>query len=317
MRSERRRLKLKFEDTKVAFGRHQTFAVRYGWLSKGFQAVKRDPNVLRSEAAVEVLGVGKNMVDSIGYWLRAFQLIESNSYKPTEIGNLLFSSNAGLDPYLEDEATIWLLHWLLVSNPKQATSWYWFFNCYHKPEFTGQEIFTALSDYVGDRVKSAKRPAANTLKADASLIPRMYTQSRVSNRTPIEDALDSPLALLRLITPMVGERGFQSKSAARPGLPIGILGYAVAQLFREKQSDIVPIEDLMYSRDDYPAPGAVFRLTEMDLLTKLELLVASIPGVFEINETAGIHQLFQIKSVPLHSFIEKHYALAHEGGRAA
>ncbi|RLA45222.1 MAG: DUF4007 domain-containing protein [Gammaproteobacteria bacterium] len=307
---------MKFDDRKVAFGRHQTFAVRYGWLSKGFQAVKRNPNVLRSEEAVEVLGVGKNMVESIGYWLRAFQLIESDSYKPTEIGNLLFSTNRGLDPYLEDEATIWLLHWLLVSNPEQATSWYWFFNCYHKPEFTGQEVFTALSDYVGDRVKRVKRPAANTLKADASLIPRMYTQSRVSNRTPIEDALDSPLALLRLITPMVGERGFQSKSAARPGLPIGILGYAVARLFEEKQSDIVPIEDLMYSRDDYPAPGAVFRLNEVDLLTKLELLVASMPGVFEINETAGIHQLFLMRSVPSHSFIEQHYALA-QGGEAA
>ena len=256
------------------------------------------------------------MVESIGYWLRAFQLIEPDSYLPTEIGNLLFSTHKGLDPYLEDEATIWLLHWLLVSNPEQATSWYWFFNCYHKPEFTGQEVLTALSDFVGDRVKNTKRPAANTLKADAALIPRMYTQSRVSNRTPIEDALDSPLALLRLITPMVGERGFQSKASARPGLPIGILGYAVAQLLESKQSNIVPIEDLMYSRDDYPVPGAVFRLSEVDLLTKLELLVESMPGTFEINETAGIHQLFQIKHVPLHAFIEQHYAL-HRDGEAA
>tara|TARA_R110002072_G_scaffold211501_5_gene369094 strand:- start:5816 stop:6739 length:924 start_codon:yes stop_codon:yes gene_type:complete len=307
---------MKFDGTKVAFGRHQTFAVRYGWLSKGFQAVKKNPNILRSEEAVEVLGVGKNMVESIGYWLRAFQLIEPDSYLPTEIGNLLFSTHKGLDPYLEDEATIWLLHWLLVSNPEQATSWYWFFNCYHKPEFTGQEVLTALSDFVGDRVKNTKRPAANTLKADAALIPRMYTQSRVSNRTPIEDALDSPLALLRLITPMVGERGFQSKASARPGLPIGILGYAVAQLLESKQSNIVPIEDLMYSRDDYPVPGAVFRLSEVDLLTKLELLVESMPGTFEINETAGIHQLFQIKHVPLHAFIEQHYAL-HRDGEAA
>ena len=50
---------MKFDGTKVAFGRHQTFAVRYGWLSKGFQAVKKNPNILRSEEAVEVLGVGK------------------------------------------------------------------------------------------------------------------------------------------------------------------------------------------------------------------------------------------------------------------
>ena len=31
---------MKFNSDKMAFGRHSTFALRYGWLSKGFQAVK-------------------------------------------------------------------------------------------------------------------------------------------------------------------------------------------------------------------------------------------------------------------------------------
>ena len=96
---------MRFERDKVAFGRHQTFAVRYGWLSKGFQALKRDPNILRSEEAVAELGVGKNMVESITYWLRAFQLVEEDSFKPTDLGVKLFSAR-GFDPYLEDEATI-------------------------------------------------------------------------------------------------------------------------------------------------------------------------------------------------------------------
>jgi Protein of unknown function (DUF4007) len=301
---------VQFIGNRVAFGRHQTFAVRYGWLSKGFQAIKRNPNILRSEEAIAELGVGKNMVESIGYWLRAFQLVEKDSFKPTVLGEMLFSTYKGCDPYLEDEATIWLLHWLLVTNPEQATAWYWFFNRYHKPEFTSAELATALSDFVGDQVKNVKRPALSTLKSDATLLPRMYTQSKVNRNTPIEEALDSPLSLLGLIRQMPGERGYQSKPIARPSLPIGVLGYAIAELFHAKETEILPIEDLMYSRDSFPAPGAVFRLTEIDLLTKLEKLVDYIPGVFQINETAGIHQLFQLQAIESMTFLEKHYAVS-------
>ncbi|MCR9106001.1 MAG: DUF4007 family protein [Gammaproteobacteria bacterium] len=303
---------VQFIGNKVTFGRHQTFAVRYGWLSKGFQALKRNPSILRSDEAIAELGVGKNMVESIGYWLRAFQLVERDSYKPTTLGEMLFSTYKGCDPYLEDEATIWLLHWLLVTNPEQATAWFWFFNRYHKPEFTSAELATALSDFVSDQVKDVKRPAASTLKSDATLLPRMYTQSKVNRNTPIEEALDSPLSMLGLIHQMTGERGYQSKPAARPSLPIGVLGYAIAELFQAKETEILPIEDLMYSRDSFPAPGAVFRLTEVDLLTKLEKLVDYIPDVFQINETAGIHQLFQLKAVDPILFIEKHYAVNSE-----
>ena len=307
---------MQLDKTRVAFGRHQTFAVRYGWLSKGFQALKRNPNILRSDEAIAELGVGKNMVESIGYWLRAFQLVEPNSAEPTQLGDMLFSTKTGLDPYLEDEATIWLLHWLLVTNPTQATAWYWFFNCYHKSEFTHQELLTALSDFVSDQIKDIKRPAMNTLKSDATLIPRMYTQSRLHKHMPIEEALDSPLALLRLVTQIAGHRGFLSQPAPRPGLPVGILGFAITQLFSAKDTDVIPIEDLMYSRDNFPAPGAVFRMTEADLLTKLERLTNYLPGIYQINETAGIHQVFQVKKIDPIAYVERHYLSAEQGEAA-
>jgi hypothetical protein len=86
---------------------------------KASRRSKRNPSILRSDEAIAELGVGKNMVESIGYWMRAFQLVEPDSSKPTEIGSKLFSAR-GYDPYLEDEATIWLLHWLLVTNPQSG-----------------------------------------------------------------------------------------------------------------------------------------------------------------------------------------------------
>jgi hypothetical protein len=305
---------VKFRSDKVAFGRHETFALRYSWLPKGFQAQSgSDADIFAADEATITLGVGKNMVSAIRYWLRACQLISNDSPPQcTELGSLLLNKD-GLDPYLEDEATIWLLHWLLASNPELATSWYWFFNRYHKPEFTSQELVTALSDFVRDQVDERHRPSLSTLKNDAQLLHRMYTQSKGNGRTPLEEALDSPLALLRLVTQTAGGRSFQSRPEYRPNLPVQILGFAVTQLLQSRGTQVIPIEDLMYPRDGYPAPGAVFRLTENDLIAKLERLVYAYQADFDIRESSGIHQFFQKSDIDPIKLLEDHYHEARQG----
>ena len=297
---------MKFNPDKMAFGRHETFALRYGWLSKGFQAMIEKKDIFESDDATVGLGVGKNMVTAIKYWLRACRMINSAENTPTHLGEKLLSVD-GFDPYLEDEATIWLLHWLLTTNAELATSWYWFFNRFHKSEFTGQELSTALADFVNDKVVNKKKPALATLSNDATLIPRMYTQSMGNTRTPLEEALDSPFSLLKLITQSSGGRGYQSRPMARPDLPLGVLGFAVCEIFEMKNISVIPVEDFMYSRDNYPAIGSVFRLTESDLVAKLEKLVNYIPGIFDIRDTAGQHQLYLSKATDAITFIIEHY----------
>lgn len=305
---------MKFRGDKVAFGRHETFALRYSWLPKGFQAQEGvDHDIFAADEATITLGVGKNMVSAIRYWLRACQLITNDSPPvATELGKQVLGKT-GFDPYLEDEATIWLLHWLLASNAELATSWYWFFNRYHKPEFTSQELVTALSDFVKDQVDPRHRPSMSTLKNDAQLLHRMYTQSKGNGRTPMEEALDSPLALLRLVTQTAGGRSFQSRPEYRPNLPVRILGFAVTQLLAAKQTRVIPIEELMYARDGHPAPGAVFRLTENDLVAKMESLVHLYQAHFDIRESAGIHQFFMKGEVDPIRLLNDHYAETRQG----
>jgi hypothetical protein len=299
-----------FNPNKTAFGRHETFALRFGWLTKGVQALARNPHIFSDDEATIELGVGKNMVSSIRYWLLACQIVNPNNLEPSPVGKLIFDIKMGLDPYLEDEATIWLIHWLLASNPDLATAWYWFFNKYHKPEFTSQELTTALTDFVKDAIIEGKKPSISTLKNDAQLLHRMYTQSKGIGRMPLEEALDSPLALLNIMTQTAGGRRYISRPDARPGLPLGVLGFAVVQIMQQRGIKSIPIEELMYSRNDYCAPGAVFRLTENDLITKLENLVNYIPGILDIRDTAGIHQLFLLKEISAEEFLNKHYELA-------
>lgn len=307
---------MKFDSSKVAFGRHETFALRYSWLSKGFHALSSNPKIFESDDATIELGVGKNMVLAIRFWLRACKMMHPSTNETTSLGHLILDENTGFDPYLEDEATIWLIHWLLTTNPKLGTSFFWFFNKFHKPEFTSQELSTALSDFIKDSVIEKKRPSLTTIKNDAQLLHRMYTQSKGNSRMPLEDALDSPLALLRLVSQSAGGRSFRSKPESRKELPIGILGFAISQIMVQRELKSIPIEELMYSRNDYPAPGSIFRLTENDFVVKLEELTNYIPGVFDIRETAGIHQLYQLQEISADDFLAKHYADSLQGAAA-
>jgi hypothetical protein len=63
--------------------------------------------------------------------------------QPTGLGTLLFADD-GLDPYLEDPATLWLLHWQIASNRARATTWFWTFSHFHEPEFTREALTSAL-----------------------------------------------------------------------------------------------------------------------------------------------------------------------------
>ena len=303
---------MEFYSHKTAFGRHETFQLRYGWLTKGYQAVEKNPGVFKSDEATVELGVGKNMVNSIRYWMRACRLLDGDLLTP--FAHYIFNPKDGVDPYLEDEATLWLLHWKLATNPEQATTQFWFFNRFHKPVFTVSELQVALQDFARANIRN--KYSAATIKNDASVLTRMYSQSAGNKKTPMEEALDSPLALLSLLSRGPG-RNYQSLPAARPELSLGVFGYAVMELMIEREKTIMPIEELMYSRSGFAAPGAVFRLTENDLIKKLEQLVKLIIGVVEIRETAGIHQLYVKKEINPRKYLDKHYRQYQVAGKAA
>lgn len=302
---------MRFEANKVAFGRHETFPLRYSWLTKGYDALKKDPAIFTSDEATVILGVGRNMVNAIRYWMMASRLIEQapeKGYQPTVLGKLLLDPN-GYDPYLEDEATIWLLHWLISSNAQLATTWFWFFNQFHKPTFKSQEVVTALQDFVKREVTTKTSPT--TVKNDAAIMLRMYAGAKVSSKVSLEDLLDSPLSSLDLVQ-RSDNNIFSSAISDQEDLPIFILGYAVHELMQNKQRKEIPIEELLVSSNGFVAPGAIFRITENALITKLEQLVELLPDVFEIRETAGIHQLYLIDEIETNELLQMHYAGAEE-----
>ncbi len=296
---------MNFSAKEVAFGRHETFHLRFAWLSKGFAKLQEYPELFKhADEATVALGVGKNMVLAIRYWLRAAQLIDSNEDVPTDLGNYLFDNKQGVDPFLEDEGTLWLLHWLLASNTSGATTISWFFNKYHKGHFDQAELRAALSNYLQASVQPNKRPANATRKNDISVLTRLYAKTQ--NAVVADDTLDSPLAELGLMVE-VGKTDYQSLFEERLSLPAEMLGYAVACLFYFREKRELPVEELIHSRENFVSPGTVFRLTESAFMAKLEELVRLYPEYFMLRDTAGLRQLYLTEKVEPQAMLDAYY----------
>lgn len=301
-------MKLNKKDS--AFGRHETFQLRYSWLPKGFQEFKKDNKIFENDESTVKLGVGKNMVSSIKFWMKATQLLSENN-ELTLMANYLLDEDEGQDPYLEDEATIWLLHWLLCTNSKQATTWFWFFNKYVSTDFDVTSMQKALESFI-DQELEIKQPSRVTLKNDCSVLTRMYSSIDEMQKQQLDDVLDSPMSLLGLVKKLDTKK-FSAALAHRPDLPLGVFGYALADCINDFVSDssrsTIPMKELIYGSGEQASIAAVFRLTESDFMTKLELLQHAYPEAFTINETAGISQLYlgQKEYLEPFMFLNAHY----------
>jgi len=292
---------------RAAFGRHETFPLRFGWLTKGFAAWCDNSEIFDQDDSTVVLGVGKNMVNAIKYWMTAAQIVAAHgaSVSETELGRAMFAKD-GWDRYVEDDSTLWLLHWLIASNAADATATYWFFNHFHKPEFAAPEVAKALEEFCREKIST--RFSASTLKHDVALILRMYQRSEVARGVPLEDTLDSPLSLLGLVQAPSTGRVHQSRPSPRPRLPIAAFGYAVLDLLAAMGQSALPVEKISRATAGYAAPGAVFRLTDDGTITKLEELVRWMPETFELRETAGIHQIYLLRQMKPLELLGHHYS---------
>lgn len=271
----------------TSFGRHETFPLRFGWLPKGLLALRDNAALFdHPEYAMRRLGVGRNMVNAIQYWLRVCGLVrfEEQPARITPLGEALLGPAA--DPYLEDDATLWIIHWLIAANAQRATGFFWFFNRFALPRFTETDVLDALTDFATSELHLNR--AATTLKSDISTLLRLY--AAVPGRT--DEHLDALLAPLGLIEADPAG-GYRSPRAPRPFLPLVALEFALAERFAaEPDQPALSVRGLLYAEGDWAAPGAVFRLNEDGLMRHLDALLAAYPGRYELRDTAGLHQLF-------------------------
>lgn len=303
-----------------AFGRHQTFHLRTGWLKKGYKAVKKNPLIFSEDEATSELGVGKNMVESIKYWSVAMGILEARRDKSdkkthhsaTKFARRLFQA----DPYLEDPASNWLLHYKLVTAQEEAPLWYFAFNHLSLKEFNRSSCLNAINLHLRKRPE-IRIPSEKTLTSDFLTFIRTYCE-RVDGLENIrEDVLDSPFAGLGLITHLPDRINFRFRIGPKNYLPSQVVAYAILQMLErrnakveDKRSVRITLDQLLW---DPESPGMCFKLDGETLVGYVEDICSrSQLGKAEYSTSAGMKQLFipNIESLSFESILTNYQEVA-------
>ncbi|MDF7820843.1 DUF4007 family protein [Runella sp. MFBS21] len=279
------------EPKKLSFSGHESFQCRSLWLKKGYDFLKAG-NSFSNENAVVKLGVGKNMVNAIRYWMRAFGLTKSDSDDPSDLAHKLFNDIDGWDPYLEDIATLWLLHYQLVIT-NRASIYGLIFNSLRrdKIEFTRSHFI----NYAKRQAETSRTVLSeNSVKTDFDVFVRMYLHSdiQVKDRDESLTGLLTDLNLIRSFRRRKEEDFFVIDNTDKSTLPDAILLYGI---LANRQFDFsINFNTLLTEPDQV---GSVFALNASGLYAKLERIVSNTINNAVFSDQAGIREL-SFKSIP-------------------
>jgi hypothetical protein len=234
------------------------------------------------------LGVGKNMVRAIRFWVQVTGVAQpaDKGYELTNFGSRIL---CGYDKYLEAVQTLWLLHWNVSTRVEDPLfAWDYLLNRWQHPELSRSEVLRAFSD---ESVRLERTLSEVTLSQHFDVFLHTYVSSVDSNAVH-EDSLDCPLTELRLIQP-VGERQVGSggrretvysfRREPKPEITPAVFAYCIDDFWRKRREH----EQTLTFRDISVAegsPGQVFKLPEQDLRDRLELYRNS-GGVFKFEES--------------------------------
>ena len=287
---------------KYTFSGHETFQCRDLWLKKGYDFVK-EKGSFKSDDAVVKLGVGKNMVSSIRYWLKAFNIIDTED-NLTLFGIKLLDDN-GWDPYLEDDATLWLLHYQLIKSDF-ASTYNIIFN-----EFRREKIYFNKETFLNylKRKEEGGKPiilSGNSINDDFNIFVKMYLSTGKTAKE-VEDSFSGILSDLHLLISFNELKNdkkvdqYQIENTERKGLPAAILLFSI--LDNTNYGDSVSVNSL---ESDFNSPGVIFALNRIGLINKINTIVDGNKNIV-FTDHAGIKELQFKKKLNSDSVLDLYY----------
>lgn len=281
---------------KYTFSGHDSFQCRLLWLKKGYDFLIKG-NTFNDVDAPVMLGVGNNMVRSIRYWLRAFGLTNEQD-QLADLAHLIFDEKNGFDPFLEDQATLWLLHYQLVKTRYASTYWIIFNELRRRrPEFSREDYIHYITKIKSEQEQFQANP--NTVSDDFVVFTKLYVRGGRQAKDR-EEGFAGILIELNLLNPI--------ERQSDDGKSVSIL-YSIPLTGR----DDLPAELLLYCLLDSPdlslsisletleteagMPCMIFAMNRAGLLRKIEQITDRYPNVLTYSDQAGVREL-QFKEKP-------------------
>src|SRR6478735_5325603 len=151
----------------MGYGQHQSFYLRDRWLNKAIRHLRNDNRFLYDKEAFEKIGLGKNMVQSLKYWVVATGVVEevynekrNKIHLITKLGEILYR----YDKFIKFQDSASILHYHMCKQKEPSTAWYWFFNELKETMTTKESLTQELIIWVKENEN--KPFSNNSLKKD-------------------------------------------------------------------------------------------------------------------------------------------------------
>lgn len=261
------------------------------------------------------LGVGKNMVRSARFWAESTGVIEpsADGHVPTDLGNILFQGRhnekrgifeEGLDPYLEDIQTLWLLHWKLATNPRSLIfAWDFLLNRFQEPELYASSVIRAFSKELIQLSISR-----GSLEQLWEVFLHSYVPTRGRKGEVREDNLDCPLVELGLLLPTGStesslhpgrvEAKYAFRREEKPEIGNSLFAFCFHEFWQNQHSGEKSIP-LHLVANGHGSPGQAFKIPEPEIRCRLLGIEEYTGGAFAFEESAAIPRVVRREGAEL------------------
>jgi Protein of unknown function (DUF4007) len=292
---------------------HETFPCRYAWLPKAFAAIDSDRSAFSDEESAMIrLGVGKNMVRAIRFWMVEMSVAirhEDGGYQPSAFARSVLDKKKGIDPFLQDIRTLWLLHWNLCTHNLEDPLFAWEFliNHWQSAEISRSIVLQAFRKAAD---KETRPPSDVTLGQHFDTFLHTYVPTRSRKGEIQEDNLDCPLVELDFIQ-HVGERRLDGTGKRepiyafrledKPEITPELFAYCLDDYWKQRRNNekTLTFKDVTFGQG---SPGQVFKLPEWSVRERLESIALDADGAFRYAESATQQQIYRRDGASIPSF---------------
>jgi hypothetical protein len=285
----------------MGYGQHQSFYLRDRWLNKAVRHINNDERFFYDKEAFEKIGLGKNMVQSLRYWVLATRVAEEKFnderkkvYQITDFGKLLYK----YDRFLQFSDSAAIIHYHLASHKEPSTAWYWFFNKLNDSIISKDDLISSFISWVRSHEK--KEISEKSLKRDIDCLIRLYVAGN-NNEDP-EEVIQSPLFRLNLLKET---KGVVYKVQGSPKNIGNIaLMYVLLMYKDEKKIDTVTVEEIIHYDGLW---GKVFNMSRATVINSLETLTSHTFYPLRFTRTNNLDTI-RIPNVSPLTFLLEEYA---------
>lgn len=291
----------------MGFSQHQSFYIRYKWITKALKSIELDEGKFFNDNNNYLkLGIGKNMFTSMKYWVFATKLAEksaNNCYKLTELGNIIKKYDINC---LKND-TFSIMHYNICSDAKNSETWYWFFNVLKSNVITKDSLINSL---LPSWVESqGKKVSPKSLKRDIECLIQFYTVSE--NPHDPEDTIFSEFSKLGLVQEIRmpdGNRAIKKTRSSVEKIGINALMYVLLDYCTNNNQYIISVDDIL---NGYNLWGKIFNFDKQTSMEALNILSLQKENPIIFNRTSNLDTIQCPKIDPL-SFLRDRYKKEEE-----